>query len=836
MRLNVHQHLLLLSVLVYSTLCSKCSFDSTCECVLNKTTNLISAKCSDRGLLAIPNFGNTSHLLDSFDGSHNKIDVIPNYIFGNAKSLIKLDLSHNNISLIFLESLYGLEQLETLDLESNNVQYDVKFIHPNCFKNTPQLRYLNLKNNIGFYPSAQRYPKLSSLTELEILKLDGLPQDSFQRGFEKLSKLTYLDLSSRDCHIEIIHSEFFHSLVNLQFIDLSNCSVVTVWNNTFSHLKNLTHLNVSHNEKLNFAGIENITHDLQFTSIEVLKFNKVHKTFEMNTEIGHHTLKYLQNTSLKEMHMDSNRLQYVKTGVISILPKTLDRLSMADNMLSFGLYILEGKNTNVSFLNASFQFTSHTPSLGSFEFINRYKAQSGTHRIKRNVGVNFPLPFPKNIRELHMRRSQLQFDIPRLELTENKLEYFDVSLNLLANWWGPTVNFIHLKFLNLSGNYCSNISVHFFEGMANLETLHIQNNLLGFNIPSDVKGEILKPLQHLKTIDLSQNRIPELPPLFFIFLEKLEILNLRDNQIEDIDFKLIQMKNLSSIDLSKNRIQFLGSSAINYLESVSDNRKFSLNLNRNPFACSCATLEFLKWISETKIILLDRREYECKYENGTKASLANVNNIIDKLKKECSSYPGIIIGITGTIFLSVSIVLFGLFYRYRWNLRYLYYMTKNRFRGYVPVIEISKKSYLYDAFISYAEQDGNFVHHDVIENLEKKGNLKLCLHRRDFLPGNEISANITSAIHNSRKTVIILTRHYLNSQWCMFEFNMARMESMYSREIGNTLFLVFLTSILPKELPLVLMEYIHSNSYIEYPSDEYGNIVFWQKMKEALRA
>ncbi|XP_052106948.1 toll-like receptor 4 [Mytilus californianus] len=836
MRLNVHQHILLLSVLVYSDLCFKCSFDSSCECVLNTTTNLMSAKCSDRGLLALPNFGNISHLLDSFDGSHNKIECIPNYIFGNAKSVIKLDLSYNNISLILPESFNGLEQLVTLDLEWNNVLYDVKFIHPNCFKNTPQLRYLNLKNNVGFYPSAQKYPNLSSLAELETLKLDGLPHDSFQRGYEKLSKLADLDLSSKDCDIGIIDSKFFQSLLNLQYIDISNCSVVKVWKNCLRHLKNLTHLNVSYNEKLNFAGVENITYDLQFTSIEVLKFNKVHKTFEMNTEIGRKTLKYLQNTNLKEMYMDSNRLQYVKSGVISILPKTLDRLSMADNMLSFGTYILEGKNMNISFMNVSFQFTSHTPSLGSFESINRYISQHRTHRIKRDVGINFPLPFPKNIRELHFRRSQLQFDIPRLELMENKLEYFDVSLNLLANWWGPTVNFIHLKFLNLSSNYCSNISSYFFKGTTKLETLYIQNNLLGFNIPSDVKGEILKPLQHLKTIDLSQNRIPELPSLFFIFLKQLEILNLRDNLIEDIDFKLIQMKNLSHVDLSKNRIQLLGSAAINNLESLADDRKFSLNLKGNPFVCSCASLKFLKWISQTKILLLDRRKYECKYENGTKASLANVNNIINKLEKDCSSYPGVIIGITGTIFLSVSIILFGLFYRYRWNLRYLYYMTKNRFRGYVPVIENSNKSYLYDAFISYAEQDGNFVHHDVIDNLEKEGNLKLCVHRRDFLPGNEISANITSAIHNSRKTVIILTRHYLNSQWCMFEFNMARMESMYSREIGKTLFLVFLTSILPKELPLVLMEYIHSNSYIEYPGDEYGNVVFWQKMKEAVRA
>ncbi|VDI65265.1 Hypothetical predicted protein [Mytilus galloprovincialis] len=163
-------------------------------------------------------------------------------------------------------------------------------------------------------------------------------------------------------------------------------------------------------------------------------------------------------------------------------------------------------------------------------------------------------------------------------------------------------------------------------------------------------------------------------------------------------------------------------------------------------------------------------------------------------------------------------------------------MTKNRFRGYVPVIDHANKTYLYDAFISYAEQDCGFVHNDVIKNLEKEGSLKLCLHKRDFLPGNEIAANITSAIHNSRKTVVILSPHYLASNWCRFEFNMAKMESMYTRENENILFMVFLTNIPPRELPLMMMEFIDSNSYIEYPDDEFGNVVFWQKMLEAVSA
>jgi hypothetical protein len=62
---------------------------------------------------------------------------------------------------------------------------------------------------------------------------------------------------------------------------------------------------------------------------------------------------------------------------------------------------------------------------------------------------------------------------------------------------------------------------------------------------------------------------------------------------------------------------------------------------------------------------------------------------------------------------------------------------------------------------------------------------KLCIHERDFIPGNDIASNITSAVHNSRKTVVVMSQNYRQSYWCMFEYNMARMESIYARNKEN---------------------------------------------------
>ncbi|CAC5374764.1 Toll-like receptor 4 [Mytilus coruscus] len=175
----------------------------------------------------------------------------------------------------------------------------------------------------------------------------------------------------------------------------------------------------------------------------------------------------------------------------------------------------------------------------------------------------------------------------------------------------------------------------------------------------------------------------------------------------------------------------------------------------------------------------------------------------------------------------------GLIYRYRWKMRYLYYLSKGKYYSYKPVDD-STQTYKYDAFISFSEIDIGFIKNVCIPQLEINSNLKLCIHNRDFMPGEEITVNITNAIHNSRKTICVISRAFLDSYYCRFEFNMARMESIYSRGGQNILLLIFYEQILPRELPLVMLELVQEQSYIEYPHDEQGNVVFWEKLKEAI--
>ncbi|CAC5391064.1 Toll-like receptor 4 [Mytilus coruscus] len=193
-----------------------------------------------------------------------------------------------------------------------------------------------------------------------------------------------------------------------------------------------------------------------------------------------------------------------------------------------------------------------------------------------------------------------------------------------------------------------------------------------------------------------------------------------------------------------------------------------------------------------------------------------------------------IIGFTTGILIFIFILCGGIVYRYRWKLRYLYYMVKVKWHDHEYESDNrDERIYMYDAFVSYANEDQTFVHNTLLRKLEKDGGVQLCLYKRNFLPGNDIATNITSAIHNSRKTIVIMSPKYLVSYWCMFEYNMARMESIYERNFENILFVVFFEQISACDLPLKILEQVHCQSYIEYPNDEYGDVVFWEKLKRA---
>ena len=105
-------------------------------------------------------------------------------------------------------------------------------------------------------------------------------------------------------------------------------------------------------------------------------------------------------------------------------------------------------------------------------------------------------------------------------------------------------------------------------------------------------------------------------------------------------------------------------------------------------------------------------------------------------------------------------------YKYRWGggVKYAWYTVLNLFYNK----EQERTDFRFNAFISYCSDDEDWVQTKLVENLErdKENKYNLCLHYRHFVLGRGITENIAGAIKVSQKTVLVVTKNYLNSGWC----------------------------------------------------------------------
>ncbi|CAC5421975.1 TLR13 [Mytilus coruscus] len=714
--------------------------------------------------------------------ARNNIYEIPDDSFVHCVRLKDLNLARNKIERLFPRSFKGLEGLLSLNLENNNIGKNNSFMKTSLTY-LRKLQYLNIKNN-----SILSFPDLTALISLKTLSINFIKEVAIGEHLKGLKSLLTLDMSGprSSCKPLILTSDTFSGLHSLHSLDLSKNRILKIWKGTFVHLRNLHFLDISFNKDLGFLGVENVTHDLPMTAIEIFKFQMVIPTLSAFTMILKNYLEELNKTKLREIYADSNRISLVDKGVIPILPKTLEKISINDNFLIPGTYLSEVQRLPIKILNVSSSITHQVinedsiwpwciDAISGFDFDFFFDGSSQSESVKEkmklatanleslNISYFMATSLPKTLREVNVRGGALQFEIPEVHFKDNELERVDLSFNKFRSLIGPLNNLLKLNYLDLSSNNCPDISNVFFSGTPNIKTLMFQNNCLGIVLSTREGEEVFRSLKKLETINLSDNKIHFLPKMIFRTQNEMKEISLRKNSIEKFQLKLNHMKNLSFLDISNNNIRNIDPDQTAELETIAkENGKFRLDLRGNPIQCTCKNIKFLKWIASTKVILQSVSSYICEFANETKVLLKNPTEIYKLLEKECSSSWEVILVVSITFIIFVVILVCGLIYRYRWKLRYLFFMAKSRYKRTSNVFP-DEQIYDYDAFISYEDEDQYFVHNTLLTNIERDGQFKVCVHKRDFIAGNEIAANITDAIHRSRKTVCIITRNFLNS-------------------------------------------------------------------------
>lgn len=116
--------------------------------------------------------------------------------------------------------------------------------------------------------------------------------------------------------------------------------------------------------------------------------------------------------------------------------------------------------------------------------------------------------------------------------------------------------------------------------------------------------------------------------------------------------------------------------------------------------------------------------------------------------------------------------------------------------------------------------------------------LTLCLHKRDFLPGQWIVDNIMNAIERSRRTVFILSENFVQSDWCRYELDFSHFWLFDGQATGEAAILILLEPLSKDDVPkrfYKLRKLMSSTTYLEWPQEEEKREEFWRCLRNALR-
>ncbi|XP_052711046.1 toll-like receptor 4 [Crassostrea angulata] len=114
--------------------------------------------------------------------------------------------------------------------------------------------------------------------------------------------------------------------------------------------------------------------------------------------------------------------------------------------------------------------------------------------------------------------------------------------------------------------------------------------------------------------------------------------------------------------------------------------------------------------------------------------------------------------------------------------------------------------------------------------LEVNKSLKLIVRDRDYLPGIPKVDSIMNGLQESKRTICIVSKKYLESKWRDYELNMAKVEAIEDRGSLDYVILILLPEVYNDEIPHKIMDLIKKDRFIEYPMESCAYDDFWERL------
>ncbi|XP_074481699.1 toll-like receptor 1 [Sebastes fasciatus] len=755
------------------------------------------------------------------DLSHHNLTNVPSDL---PSHLQYLDISHNSIQRLNGAPFSGLSQLCYLKVTHCGLQE----ISPSVFSHTPALKVLNIS-----YNDLPVVPDISSKL-LKILDLANNLYNSYQipASFQNLTNLDVLSLGSTAALS--VHYNDFDPLTNVSLHHLVLGAGIHWQTYDSGALAKLTSLQ-TFTLFASFCGdssmFENVLVDLNVTRATSLRFitlfpDNCNVTSDFFNNLR--TMPFVQNLTVENT--------WINSSFMEVLLKNVWFSYLYD--LSF-VNITYNEDTLDGF---QFRTINHTVNLCSITFngVNHYQYRYPT--------INISLETVSNLNYIKFSGTGMNILPCKLLSVLPSLETLDLSDNLLTDsgfWWyhcSYTSVFPKLRRLSLNKNRFSSLSfisekTHQMKTLESLDLsfnsiyldrdcswpdqlteLHLANNNLGNRVFQYLS-------MNFERIDLSKTGITAITQEDMSRFPKLTHLQLSSNSIQVIPADLSSLV-LLSLYVDQNAITSISGDVLAGLPRLQ-----TLKAGSNPFVCSCDSYWFVAVLNKSLL-----PDWPLDYTCSTPPSFAGLS-LSEYKTSELSCEMWLQAAVAIPVIIMVCAVIGLVFYKCDgvWYTKMLWVWIRVKRRGRKRSSRLQNASYSYHAFISYSHQDSGWVDGQLAPSLEGAG-LSLCVHERDFVPGEWIIDNIINRVESSYKTLFVLSKQFVQSEWCNYELFFAQHRAISVQQ--DSLVFILLEPIPTDSLPkkfLRLRSLLRQQTYLEWPKDERKQQLFWASLKSMLR-
>ncbi|GLV35079.1 tollo [Carabus blaptoides fortunei] len=703
--------------------------------------------------------------------------------------LFKLKLSM--ISAIKKHDLIFLHNVIYLEIESN---INLIRLEPGCFQNMTKLRNLTISFNKNLkYLEEDTFEGLINLGTIIIQKNGFTNVLDITHALSKkyVPRIFLLDISENVFHNILVDAFFPMNGTNLQQLNMILCEIEYIHPDSLNPLRNLSSLRLGQN-LFNTSVISQLIENTVKMGIPLDNLNLY--DIGLRKQLPQNLLQSVGRSNITYLHLTKDNLEQIDDDSFPYMPN-LRLLSLRDNLIfNISPHAFSGLK-NLECMYIGMNRLSRVPKGLMLKTLLELDIAGNTYDgywptmfvIPDGIFANMC-----NLQNLHLEYNNIGFLTTKTFIGLRNLTKLNLkNISLYSIDIGTFIPLQNLLYLNLNNNpFLTNINADIFLGLTNLEILLLG----GCSIKNlTIQPSIFSHLSNLKHIGLERNNLHIISPNQLTFLVRLESLSIADNSLSPWNKNVLPHGNLKILLANQNKFTYVTN------KMLEDWKKLEiLNLDGNPISCDCTLYPVVLWLKNNKMSV----NYSAKNyiafcvspESWCRRTIVEYIQVLDNDNSECEA----------------DIL----------------------FTGKCPY-------YKYDAFISYCNEDRDFVRNLVVMMENYDPYLKLCVYERDFQIGSVISEAVVQSVAVSRRTLLVISDAFAKSQWCRWETQLAEYHQIFFQKDSmngpdDTLIMIRLGEISKSNMTPVLKYLMKTRIYLQWDTDQNRQKLFWEKLRATL--